>query len=99
MTLEEFRRSATVSNEAPPPEMSAALAALWCDARGDWSRAHEFAQKDRSRDGSWVHAYLHRKEGDLGNAEYWYSRAAKKTATGSLEHEWSAIAVELLGSS
>lgn len=81
-----------------PRELSAALKALWFDARGDWQRAHAFAQDDRSADGSWVHAYLHRKEGDPGNAGYWYSRAARSTpAAGvTLDAEWAQITQALL---
>ena len=74
------------------------LQALWHDARGDWERAHECAQEDHGRDGSWVHAYLHRKEGDLGNAGYWYSRAGRPVPEKSvtLDAEWDAMARELV---
>ena len=65
MTLEEF--SATLDEKTPPP-VSPALVALWHDARGDWNRAHEVAQDVEDETGAWVHAYLHRKEGDVGNA-------------------------------
>ncbi|HVW20414.1 MAG TPA: hypothetical protein VHC86_04300 [Opitutaceae bacterium] len=95
-TAEELRAAAATSG-SPPPGLSGALAALWHDARGDWGRAHECAQEDRSAAGSWVHAYLHRKEGDAGNAGYWYARAGRAAPRGlSLEEEWSAIARELL---
>jgi hypothetical protein len=67
------------------------LVALWHDARGDWDAAHTVAQDVPDPDGAWVHAYLHRKEGDLGNAAYWYRRAGKPAATGSLEEEWRQI--------
>ena len=78
--------------------MSGALQALWHDGRGDWDGAHDCAQEDKSRDGSWVHAYLHRKEGDEGNAGYWYARAGRPVpAKGvTLEAEWAAIARELV---
>ncbi|MBI5693844.1 MAG: hypothetical protein HZC55_27530 [Verrucomicrobia bacterium] len=78
----------------PPPAWSGALRALWHDARGDWSAAHACAQADESRDGSWVHAYLHRKEGDLANAGYWYARAGRPrpAASLSLEAEWEVLA-------
>jgi hypothetical protein len=91
MTVADFRASAT-----PPPGISPALAALWQAARGDWDRAHEIAQSDRTANGSWVHAYLHRQEGDNGNAGYWYSRAGKSMPATSLDEEWAAIARELL---
>jgi hypothetical protein len=70
MTLAEFRRSLTATQ--PPPGLTHALAGLWWDAKGDWTRAHESAQQDEGVEGSWVHAYLHRKGGDQGNAAYWY---------------------------
>ena len=71
------------------------LAALWWDARGDWARAHELAQSVETAEGAWVHAYLHRKEGDLPNAEYWYRRAGKRRPAVTLEQEWAAIAAAL----
>jgi hypothetical protein len=94
ITLEDFRNS--VSGDAPPPQLSFALAGLWWDAKGDWNRAHEAAQQDEGRNGSWVHAYLHRKEGDQSNAEYWYNRAGKRPANSSLEEEWREILEALL---
>ena len=86
-------RSSTALPEAAPP----LVRALWHDATGDWDRAHAVAQDVETADGAWVHAYLHRKEGDLGNAGYWYRRAGKPPATGSLEAEWRQIAAALLG--
>ncbi len=74
-----------------------ALAALWWQAQGDWARAHEAAQADEGKDAAWVHALLHREEGDLGNADYWYRRAGKKRPGGALSVEWEAIAAALLG--
>ena len=94
MTLQEFRESLRL--DAPPARVSVALAGLWWDAKGDWTRGHEAAGEDEGSDAAWVHAYLHRKEGDLSNAGYWYSRAGKKPATGSLQDEWEEIAGELL---
>jgi hypothetical protein len=70
--------------------------ALWHDAAGDWEAAHRVAQDVETAEGAWVHAYLHRKEGDIGNAGYWYRRAGKPAASGSLEAEWQAIAAALL---
>jgi hypothetical protein len=93
MTIEEFL--ASVKNQAPPP-VAEALRALWHDARGDWAAAHSVAQEVHSDEGSWVHAYLHRKEGDQSNAAYWYRRAGKPMASGPLEAEWKAIASALL---
>jgi hypothetical protein len=66
MILDDFRRSLTATE--PPAGLTHALAGLWWDAKGDWKRAHESAQQDEGPEGSWVHAYLHRKEGDDGNA-------------------------------
>jgi hypothetical protein len=99
MSFAEFQASiASGATPAPPAEWSGAWRALWHDARGDWDRAHACAQEDTGRDGAWVHAYLHRKEGDEGNAGYWYARAGRRrparevTAAG----EWAQIARELL---
>lgn len=94
MTLEEFRKSLT--DERPLSEFGLALAGLWWDAKGNWTRAHESAQQDESPRGAWVHAYLHRKEGDDANAAYWYSRAGKNPARSSLEQEWAEIVEGLL---
>ena len=94
--IEAFHRS-VASEEAPPANLSAALRALWWDSRGDWHRAHEATQGDDGSAVSWVHAYLHRKEGDLSNAGYWYARAGKPVAAGSLQEEKDAILEELIG--
>lgn len=83
----------------PPESFSLPLQALWWDAKGDWHQAHNLLQDESSREGDWVHAYLHRKEGDLGNAAYWYARAGQPKASGSLDEERSAIATVLLGTS
>lgn len=91
MSFEDFAGSVT-----PPPGVGPALLALWHDAQGDWDRAHELAQEDKGRNGAWVHAYLHRKEGDEMNAHYWYARAGKSAASGALEAEREAIARALL---
>lgn len=98
MSFAEFAESVKRRSE-PPAGASGALAALWHDARGDWVRAHELAQEDRSREGAWVHAYLHRKEGDLGNAGYWYAHAGRSRPADdvTLPAEWEQIARELLG--
>jgi hypothetical protein len=94
MTLEEFRE--TLSDQAAPSGVPETVEALWHDARGDWDEAHRVAQEIHDADGAWVHAYLHRKEGDLSNAAYWYRRAGRPRPAGSLEEEWEAIAGELL---
>jgi hypothetical protein len=88
---------ASLSDAAPAPELSPPLAALWWAGKGKWDAAHKIAQDQNDRDSAWVHAYLHRVEGDLGNAGYWYRQASKPVATGSLEAEWDEIVAELLG--
>jgi len=94
MNIDAFRETLVQDD---PPELSHALRALWWDAKGDWNKAHACAQQDEeSPAGTWVHAYLHRKEGDLSNAGYWYRRAARPAATVSLEAEWATIAEALL---
>jgi hypothetical protein len=94
MTLDQFRR--TLTDAAPPQSLTAPLRALWFDGRGDWNQAHNVAQDVEDATGAWVHAYLHRKEGDLQNAEYWYRRAGKPVATSALEDEWAAMVTLLL---
>jgi len=94
MNLEAFKQS--LQRKAPPPGLSGAAQGLWWDAKGDWQKAHASAQGDDGAAGAWVHAYLHRKEGDRANAGYWYRRAGKAAATGSLAEEWQAIARALL---
>jgi hypothetical protein len=94
MTLSGFRASLAASQ--PPAALSLSLAALWWDGKGDWTRAHDSARQDEGPDGSWVHAYLHRKEGDHSNAAYWYSRAGKPVCREPLEQEWLTIAQALL---
>ena len=89
MDLTQFR--ATVAQGAPPDGISLALQTLWWDAKGDWDRAHACAQQDEGKTGSAVHAYLHRKEGDMRNAGGWYSRAGREPATVSLDEEWQSL--------
>ena len=93
MTFSEF--SATLSANAPPA-VSPALVALWHDAKGDWEKAHGTAQDIDDATGAWVHAYLHRKEGDASNAAYWYRRAGKPVERGPLDAEWTRIVTALL---
>ena len=94
MTRAELK--ATLTSPTPPTGLSAALLALWHDGRGDWDAAHRVAQDIDDADGSWIHAYLHRKEGDAGNAAYWYRRAGQPVATVSLDAEWEQIVTALL---
>ena len=94
MTIEAFRASLT--NADPPAGISPLLKALWYDGKNDWERAHDIAQDIHTDDGSWIHAYLHRKEGDQGNAAYWYRRARRPVPRLALEEEWQQIATEFL---
>ena len=96
MKFTEFKASLTQSNA--PSNCPSPLKGLWHDARGDWDAAHGCVQDDETREGAWVHAYLHRKEGDPGNAAYWYSRAGRRPSNLPLEKEWEEIATYLLES-
>lgn len=93
MTFDDFRESLNYSE--PPRQLSVALAALWWDAKGNWKQSHEVAGQDEGPAAAWVHAYLHRKEGDLSNANYWYTRADKAPSQAPLQDEWEEM-VELL---
>jgi hypothetical protein len=94
VNMAEFR--ASLSGAAPAPELDAPLAALWWAAKDGWDQAHKIVQDESSAEAAWVHAYLHRVEGDLGNAGYWYRQAGQSVTTGSLETEWERIATALL---
>jgi hypothetical protein len=94
MTLAEFERS--LNQDRPPLEAASALAALWWLKKGDWDRAHGIVMDEESGDAAWVHAHLHRVEGDQSNAQYWYRQARKPAARVSLDSEWKAIAEALL---
>jgi hypothetical protein len=95
MDLSAFR--STLDQAEPPKGLPAPLRALWWDAKGDWDRAHKAAQEQEgTAPCDWVHAYLHRKEGDAANADYWYRRAAQKPASGPLDTDWEQIATQLL---
>ena len=94
MTLDDLL--AAVGSGVTPSGLAPLVRALVLDARGDWNGAHQIAQDIHTSDGAWVHAYLHRKEGDAANAAYWYRRAAKPVAKGALEDEWRSIAASLL---
>lgn len=89
MTIAEFRAMKA-------DQLDGLLLALWWETQGDWNRAHEITQDIDGRDAAWVHAYLHRKEGDLGNAAYWYAQASRAVAKDDLAAEWERIAMELL---
>ncbi|TMJ04310.1 MAG: hypothetical protein E6G97_07340 [Alphaproteobacteria bacterium] len=95
MTLSELNASLTAPE--PPHGLAPPVQSLWWAAHGEWEKAHAIVMKDDSREAAWVHAYLHRVEGDLPNASYWYRTAGKPVATGTLETEWTAIAGALLG--
>ncbi|MEA2897082.1 MAG: hypothetical protein QOJ84_2697 [Bradyrhizobium sp.] len=90
----DFKSS--LSGVAPAANLSPPLAALWWAAKGDWDKAHEIVQDEAGVDAAWVHAYLHRAEGDLGNAGYWYWRAGKPVATGTVEIEWEQMVSTML---
>ncbi|QMU30961.1 hypothetical protein [Adhaeribacter radiodurans] len=96
MTFTEFK--ATLTKSTPPADLSPELQALWYDGKGDWHQSHEIAQEKNTPAYCWIHAYLHRKEGDQWNANYWYQRAGRKMPSVSLEQEWESITIELLQS-
>jgi hypothetical protein len=95
MTVEEFR--ASLSGEVPPDSLTVPLAALWWDAKGDWTRAHEMVDELESVDGMAVHAYLHREGGEASNADYWYQRAGRRFYRAALVDEWTALVEGLAG--
>jgi len=93
-TLIEFKTS--LQTPHPAEQLSPALKALWYDAKGDWHRAHAQVDHLSYHESAWVHAYLHRKEGDIGNADYWYRRAGKNRPDSSLDEEWEQLVLQLL---
>jgi hypothetical protein len=97
MVVTMARLSAGLSNAAPAPELTPPLAALWWAAKGEWDAAHKIVQDESDANSAWVHAYLHRVEGDLSNAGYWYRQAGQPVAKDSLESEWERIASTLEG--
>ena len=98
MTLDQFRSS--VSAAEPPAGVSPALQALWWVAKDDWDKAHKVIQQHEGKpDCDLAHAHLHRVEGDLSNAGYWYRHAGRPAATNALDEEWNAVVAELLGQS
>lgn len=94
MTFQEF--STSLHQTEPPAHLSAVLRGLWYDGVGDWDRAHQEVQDLEGRDAAWIHAYLHRKEGDLSNAQYWYRRANREMPRASLESEWQSLVEHFL---
>lgn len=94
MTYNEFIDS--IKTKKIPQKLHPINMALWLDASGDWDAAHQIVQSMYDKDAEWVHAYLHRKEGDLGNASYWYSRCGKKAPDMNIEQEWELITEEML---
>ncbi len=93
MTPDDMKRG-TASQ--PPSGLPPALRALWWAARGEWERAHGIVMDEDDADAAWVHAHLHRFEGNISNARHWYRRAGHPVATGPLEAEWEAITAALL---
>jgi hypothetical protein len=96
VSLAEFK--ASLSGAAPAPDLDPPLAVLWWAAKGGWDEAHKLVQDEDTAESAWVHAYLHRVEGDLGNAGYWYRQASQPVAKDSLEAEWQRIVIALDGS-
>ena len=95
MNLAELRRS-VAEDSAPPEGLSGPLAGLWWQAQGEWDWAHSIVQAGSGSEAAWVHALLHREEGDLGNAGFWYNRAGRRMPDNTLDEEWARIATELL---
>ena len=94
LSLGEFKRS--LMDEEPPAGLTSALRALWWTGKGNWEAAHKIVMDEPDRNSAWLHAYLHRVEGDLANAGYWYRQAGRAAAAGPIESEWETIAVELI---
>ena len=94
MTISLFKD--TLSQTEPPENISVYLKALWYDAKDNWIKAHTLIQDEEDKNASWIHAYLHRKEEDISNADYWYRRAGKIRPSASLEEEWEEIAYALI---
>ena len=93
MTLAEFHASLT--HNEPPDGLNPLLLSLWYDAKGDWHKSHAIVQDIETKDAALIHAYLHRKEGDIGNAMYWYKIASAKKPDTSLEEEWTQLVEQL----
>ena len=93
MTPAAFKR--TLAHAVPPKAIEPALAALWWVKKGNWDKAHRVVMDEHGRDSAWVHAYLHRVEGDDSNARYWYTQARRAPAKVSLDDEWDEIVAAL----
>lgn len=94
VSFDDFENSLNTSS--PPEDLSVYLRSLWYDAKGDWDKAHKIIQDVEDKNASWIHAYLHRKEGDIGNADYWYGRAGKTRPSVSLQVEWENMVKAML---
>jgi hypothetical protein len=94
MTLAEFQE--TLARGRPPQGLAPALSALWWAAKDDWDKAHALVMDERSKECARVHAYLHRLEGDLDNAHYWYRRAGIAATAEDLKAEWQALVRDFL---
>lgn len=94
MTIQAFTDS--INNSIPPKGSNIYMHAMWYDAKGDWHKAHSLVDSLHDETACWVHAYLHRKEGDVGNANYWYRKAGKQIPAVSLQQEWEQIVNALL---
>ena len=94
MNVDEFRLS--VKTDHALPGIDPLLKALWLDAKGDWEGSHNIVQNIDSKDAAWVHAYLHRKEGDIWNADYWYSQAGKQRPHLTLDEEWTSLVKHII---
>ncbi len=93
-TLYEFKES--LRSDQPADTFSAQLKSLWYDGKGDWHQAHAEVDHLNDRDSAWVHAYLHRKEGDIWNADYWYNKARQTRPALSLQEEWEQLVIRFL---
>ena len=94
MNLQQLKES--IDENKIPDDLSVYLKALWYDTKGNWDEAHQIIQDVPDKNASWIHAYLHRKEGDISNADYWYRRAGKTRPAGSLGKEWEEIVTALI---
>ena len=94
MNFDTFQKS--LSDAAPPANASVYVQSLWYDGKGDWELAHELIQDLTDKTAAWIHAYLHRKEGDVWNANYWYTKAGQRMPGYSLEQEWEELVKSML---
>ncbi|HUR29854.1 MAG TPA: hypothetical protein VMZ69_00410 [Saprospiraceae bacterium] len=94
MNIEDFKKS--ITQDHPPEGLSPLLLSLWYDAKCDWEKSHDIISEIESKDAALIHAYLHRKEGDLWNADYWYLRAGKARNNESLPAEWNELVENII---